>query len=72
MPKKNPKTSNKNLNDLIRIAYQQGWTGKKKGGSHLKLYSPDGKKIVIVAVSTRNRRAVQNTKSELKSGGVVF
>lgn len=71
--KQYPKTSNKDLNKLIKVAYQQGWIPiKRKRSAHLKLLSPDGKKIVTISFTTKSRRAIKNAKSELENGGVIF
>jgi hypothetical protein len=61
---------NKDISALIKEAEDQGWRKKVGKRGHIKLYSPHNDVIVVLAATTRNRRAVDNAKTELRKGGM--
>jgi len=70
---KHVKTSNKELNKLLKKAEQQNWRVlPHKRGGHIKCYSPDKKTIVVIATSTKSLRAIENSKACFKKGGLVL
>jgi hypothetical protein len=67
-----PRTSNKELNKLLKAASKQNWRFKPPGnGGHVVCYSPDGKNIVTVSSSTKSRRGVQNARADFRKAGVM-
>lgn len=70
---KRPKSSNKDIDNLIKIAASQGWRFKGAGkGGHIKCFSPDNKTVVVLPVSTSSPKSVKNAKSFFKKGGLKF
>jgi hypothetical protein len=70
MSKKMPKSSNKELDKLVKKAIKAGWRWKEGNGGHIKLFSPDKKTIAVISVSTRHPRAVREAKKSLQIGGL--
>lgn len=64
------KTTNKRMNQLLKLAEADGWELRMSGGGHIKCYSPDGKTISVVSVTPRSDRAVEAAKSIFRKGGL--
>lgn len=64
-------SSNKDFQKLIKEAENQGWEVSRTGGGHLRWMSPEGK-VVFSAFSPSDKRALQNTKKELRIKGFAI
>lgn len=63
-------SSNKDFQKLIKEAESQGWEVNRTGGGHLRWVAPDGR-VVFSAFSPSDKRALQNTRKELRIKGFV-
>jgi hypothetical protein len=54
-----------NIKDLLNRAVKNGCI-VKNGGKHIKVYSPDRKKLVMVARSPSDKRALLNIHNTFK------
>jgi hypothetical protein len=57
------------IDEMVDLAQQKGWR-VKVGDSHKQLFSPDGKKIVTVAGTPSDHRALMNIRAEFKRAGL--
>jgi hypothetical protein len=64
-----PRTTNKHINKMIRIADKANWRIKQNRGNHIKCYSPDGKSIVIISGSG-SQRSIKDVRADFKRGGL--
>ncbi len=64
-------TGNKDLNDVIRVLVEHGWTVEKK--KHVKLKAPDGKFSLTCSSTPRCSFAYRKVISDIKRyGGYVY
>jgi hypothetical protein len=61
----------KELRSLLELATQQGWTVEQRNTNHYKLVAPNGK-VVFTSSTPSDRRAIENIKRDLRSGGLVI
>lgn len=62
------KSSNKEVNRLIKIATQQGWRVEIGGSGHVKFFPPDGE-IVVISKTPSSPNSNRN-KWMLKKAGL--
>lgn len=68
---KRPKVKDKELDAMVEAAWAAGWWAeRKKGKSHVKCYSPDGKRMVTVASTPSDHRTIPNTRSAFRRAGL--
>jgi predicted RNA binding protein YcfA (HicA-like mRNA interferase family) len=65
-------TPRKDIEQVVRAAWRQGWRVEKTKGGHWKLYSPNGLDIVIASGTPRSHRSVEETIAELRRNGFVW
>lgn len=65
-----PKTSDKELNNLIMKAEKQNKWRFKMGGNHIKGFSIDGKFTTTISQTPKTRAAYIKTRSIFKKSGV--
>ena len=51
---------------LMKLATDQGW--RIVESKHVKMYSPNGKDIVVLPVSPSEYRGIKNAKSQRRAG----
>jgi hypothetical protein len=61
----------KELKLLLELASDQGWQIEKRNNNHYKLIAPNGK-VVFTSSTPSDRRAIENIKRDLRSGGLVI
>jgi hypothetical protein len=61
----------KELKSLLELATQQGWRVEQRNTNHYKLVAPNGK-VVFTSSTPSDRRAIENIKRDLRSGGLVI
>lgn len=57
--------NNKDMDKFIVGLVNDGWTFQYRK-KHMRLLSPDGKKIITVSTSTSDQRAIKNTQAILR------
>jgi hypothetical protein len=62
-------TSRKDMQALLRLAGQQGWTYERSGAKHWVLTSPSGQKVFI-PFSPGEGRSLQNNLAMLRRFGL--
>jgi hypothetical protein len=70
-----PKTTNKDVNNLIKLADKQDWRFKPTK-KHIMAYPPNRNMgLVLIPVTTdsgRSARTYQNVKTEMKKKGLIL
>lgn len=62
---------NKDISVLVQKATDVGWTFKWGSGAHPMLYPVDrSRSPVVVPISPKGRRGIENFKSELRKRGL--
>jgi len=61
----------KELRSLLELATQQGWKIERRNTNHYKLVAPNGK-VVFTSSTPSDRRAIENIKRDLRSGGLII
>jgi len=56
---------------LLELATQQGWKVEQRSNNHYKLVAPNGK-VVFTSSTPSDKRAIENIKRDLRSGGLVI
>lgn len=67
---KRPKVSSRAIDNLIEMAWAQGWWAAKGRKSHVKLYSPNGRFIVTMPSSPSDHRGIRNARQMLRKYGL--
>lgn len=66
-----PKISNKDLNELVQMAHNQGWRVKQTKNNHVRVFPPNKSLgFITIAISSNNKRVYQNMKAEFKKRGL--
>jgi predicted RNA binding protein YcfA (HicA-like mRNA interferase family) len=60
------------MEDVVRAARRQGWRVEKTKGGHWRLYSPNGRGIVIAAGTPKGHRSVRDTVMDLRRHGFIW
>jgi len=55
------------LRELLPRLRQQGWRIEKH--KHIKMYSPDGRHLIVCGCTESDHRALRNTMSRLRRAG---
>jgi hypothetical protein len=63
------KSSNKDINLLIRLAIAQGWSVVQRRNAHLKWIAPTGF-VYFSAFTPSDNRAIKNIRADLKRAGL--
>lgn len=62
----------KELNELRRIAEQQGWKVTQTKGDHMKWLPPDGGPFVITSASPSTSNIIKTIKHQLQKRGLAL
>lgn len=66
---KRPKVSNRDLDDMIVLAWDAGWWGRQ-AGSYAMMYSPDLVYMVKVPSTPSDHRTVRNKRAQFRRAGL--
>lgn len=65
-----PKVKNRDIDNLIAAAWEQGWWCELTKKNHVMGYAPNGTGIVTFPGTPSDHRAVRNARSLLRQHGV--
>jgi hypothetical protein len=65
-------TARKDVEQVVRAAWRQGWRVEKTRSGHWKLYAPNGRDIVIASGTPSSHRSVEATIAKLRQYGFVW
>lgn len=64
-----PRSTDKQLDALVKAAWQQRTRVESGGSGHIKVYTPSGR-IVSVPMTPSRQRTVKRIRAELRRGGI--
>ncbi len=64
-----PKVSNREMDALVKMAWDQGWWCVK-GSKHVKCYPPDDGRMVPIPGTPSDHRSRMNTLKQLQRSGL--
>jgi predicted RNA binding protein YcfA (HicA-like mRNA interferase family) len=61
----------KEIQELIKVAEDQGWRVERSNGGHFKWLAPNGK-MVITSATPSDKRAFANIQTDLRRYGLII
>jgi hypothetical protein len=68
--KKRPKLRNRDMDALVRLAWDAGWWCERGGNNHIKCYPPNDSRMVPVPSTPSGSRTAANVLAALRRGGL--
>lgn len=65
-----PKVPNKDLNKLVKAAWEQGWWCERGKKNHVKCMAPTGGWVVDVPSTPSSQRTVRNKRAQFRRYGL--
>jgi hypothetical protein len=67
---KRPKLQRKDMDELVRLCWEQGWWCQRAGNKHVKCWPPNDADMVPIPSTPSGSRTRQNKLSALKRRGL--
>lgn len=65
-----PKVKDRDMNELVASAWACGAWCERGGTNHVKVYPPDGSRMVMIPSTPSDHRTVRNKRAALRRGGL--
>lgn len=69
-PTKRPRSTSKDIDKLLKIAWKAGWYMEKGGNDHIKVYAPGRQRPISAPLSPSKQRSVARLRSKLRTAGL--
>ena len=67
---KRPRSTTKDLDKLLKIAWKAGWPMAKAKTGHIKVLPPNSTRIISVPLTASSQRTVKNIRAEFRKHGL--
>lgn len=65
-----PKSTTKDLDKLLRIAWKAGWPMARAKSGHIKVLPPNSNRIISVPLTASSQRTAKNIRAEFRKHGL--
>jgi hypothetical protein len=67
---KRPTLRNRDMDPLIKLAWDAGWWCERAASNHIKAYPPNDSRMVMIPSTPSGRRTAANVLAALRRGGI--
>ncbi len=69
---KRPKLKNRELDAMVKVAWDEGWWCRRTGSGHVQCYPPNDDKSVTVPGTPSDHHSVKNTRKFFRLRGLTL